>query len=96
MRVAALRGYCLHSLPAPPWVPLARRLPSTSAGRQPRHQRPFHSTSPARLFGLRLPEPSNEPLAGTGGDASGPPWLFLAQVVLGLPAALWAYKARST
>lgn len=41
------------------------------------------------VFGL--PTPSNEPLAGTI-DGSGPPWLFLLQVFLGLPALLWAYK----
>ncbi|GAA5971349.1 hypothetical protein JCM11641_008318 [Rhodosporidiobolus odoratus] len=54
--------------------------------------RHFHPCPPRRLFGLHLPEPSNEPLAGTGVDASGPPWVFLLQVVLGLPTALWLYK----
>ncbi|GAA5905378.1 hypothetical protein JCM6882_003142 [Rhodosporidiobolus microsporus] len=54
----------------------------------------FRPSPPALVFGLQLPEPSNEPLAGTLGEAgaSGPPWLFLLQVVVGLPAALWAYK----
>ena len=46
------------------------------------------------LFGLSFPTPSNEPLAGTL-DGSGPPWLFLAQVIFGLPTALWTYKVRS-
>lgn len=35
--------------------------------------------------------PSNEPLAGTDG-IGGPPWLFLLQVAVGLPFALWFYK----
>ncbi|GAA5860229.1 hypothetical protein JCM3774_000350 [Rhodotorula dairenensis] len=60
-----------------------RQLPS---------HRGFHASRPARLFGLRLPEPTNEPLAGTVADGSGPPWFFLLQVLVGLPAALWAYK----
>ncbi|GAA5991541.1 hypothetical protein JCM10908_005752 [Rhodotorula pacifica] len=46
----------------------------------------------ASLFGLKLPEPSNEPLAGTIADGAGPPWFFLLQVLVGLPTALWAYK----
>ncbi|GAA5849716.1 hypothetical protein JCM9279_001991 [Rhodotorula babjevae] len=94
MRAAALRGHQLHSLPSSACLHLARpRLAPAVVPRAPSpHARAIHSTSPVRLFGLRLPEPSNEPLAGTGGDASGPPWLFLAEVLLGLPAALWAYK----
>ncbi|GAA5892107.1 hypothetical protein JCM8208_001435 [Rhodotorula glutinis] len=93
MRAAALRGLSLHLLHSPAWRPLARRRRSPGPAAPPSpHQRPFHSTSSARLFGLRLPEPSNEPLAGTAGDASGPPWLFLAEVLVGLPTALWAYK----
>jgi hypothetical protein len=45
------------------------------------------------IFGLSLPTPSNEPLAGT--DGSSPPWLFILQVFLGLPTLLWFYKVRS-
>ncbi|GAA5819991.1 hypothetical protein JCM10212_005638 [Sporobolomyces blumeae] len=56
------------------------------------HPRPFHSTAPSRLFGLSLPVPSNDPLAGTTPDAAGPPILFILQVIVGLPAVLWAYK----
>ncbi|GAA5830554.1 hypothetical protein JCM11251_002513 [Rhodosporidiobolus azoricus] len=54
----------------------------------------FRPSSRTLLFGLKLPEPSNEPLAGTIAEVgvSGPPWLFLLQLVVGLPAALWAYK----
>ncbi|GAA5856426.1 hypothetical protein JCM8547_008739 [Rhodosporidiobolus lusitaniae] len=43
-----------------------------------------------------MPEPSNEPLAGTvdgsGIEGSGPPVLFILQVFFSLPAVLWAYK----
>ncbi|GAA5937979.1 hypothetical protein JCM3775_002413 [Rhodotorula graminis] len=94
MRAAATQGYHPHLLQRPAWRSLARHRVSPAVALQPPrlHQRTFRSTTPARLFGLRLPEPSNEPLAGTGGDASGPPWLFLAEVLVGLPAALWAYK----
>lgn len=71
--------------------PLRRLIPS------PRHARPhfqprLFSSSPIRqLFGLRIPEASNEPLAGTDGSG-GPPLLFLLQVVIGLPTLLWIYK----
>ncbi|KAL8281233.1 hypothetical protein RQP46_006267 [Phenoliferia psychrophenolica] len=49
------------------------------------------SDSRRTLFGISLPTPSNEPLAGTI-DGSGPPWLFILQVALALPTALWTYK----
>lgn len=81
-------------LSAPLWRPTWRCEPLRGRRNLPLFPRRagFHWSPPARLFGLRLPEPSNEPLAGTLGDASGPPWLFLLEVLVGLPAALWAYK----
>ncbi|GAA6057388.1 hypothetical protein JCM3770_000739 [Rhodotorula araucariae] len=69
---------------------LARHAVALSLARPPK--RCFRSSPTPCLFGLKLPEPSNEPLAGTLPDSGGPPWLFLLQVVLGLPAALWIYK----
>jgi len=39
-----------------------------------------------------LPVPSNEPLAGTGSGSAPFSWLFLLEVGLGLPLALWTYK----
>lgn len=57
-------------------------------------RRNFHASRPAHALGFKLPEPSNEPLAGTVADGSGPPWLFLLQVLVALPTALWAYKVR--
>ncbi|GAA5969273.1 hypothetical protein JCM21900_005023, partial [Sporobolomyces salmonicolor] len=56
------------------------------------YQRRFHPSPRRQLFGWSLPVPSNDPLAGTTPDASGPPWLFVLQVFVGLPAVLWAYK----
>ncbi|GAA6041666.1 hypothetical protein JCM8097_003070 [Rhodosporidiobolus ruineniae] len=81
-----------------------RSFPVTAlALRRPHQLRAFCSSPPSRLslwgYQLRLPEPSNEPLAGTGaldgaGEAvaSGVPWLFLLGTIVGLPTALWAYK----
>lgn len=43
------------------------------------------------IFGFSFPTASNEPLAGTI-DGSGPPFLFILQVFIGLPVVLWAYK----
>ncbi|GAA5979046.1 hypothetical protein JCM5350_004215 [Sporobolomyces pararoseus] len=51
----------------------------------------FHSSPPRQVFGLKLPTPSNEPLAGTvAGD--GIPFLLILEVVLALPITLWLYK----
>lgn len=44
------------------------------------------------LFGLSLPIPSNEPLAGTDGSAI--PFLLILKVAVLLPASLWIYKVR--
>ncbi|GAA5894926.1 uncharacterized protein JCM6883_002258 [Sporobolomyces salmoneus] len=53
--------------------------------------RSFHASPSPRIFGISLPTPSNEPLAGTvGGD--GVPILFLFEVIVGLPTVLWIYK----
>lgn len=65
-----------------PQLSPAPPLPFETRGRVPR-------VGERSIFGL--PTPSNEPLAGTI-DGSGPPWLFLLQVFLGLPTLLWAYK----
>lgn len=46
------------------------------------------------IFGFSFPTASNEPLAGTI-DGSGPPFLFILQVFIGLPVVLWAYKVSS-
>ncbi|KAJ8296659.1 hypothetical protein OF846_001007 [Rhodotorula toruloides] len=54
--------------------------------------RPFSSTSSRRALWGWLPDPSNEPLAGTGLGSGGPPWLFVLEVLIGLPTALWVYK----
>ncbi|KAG0663092.1 hypothetical protein C6P46_002935 [Rhodotorula mucilaginosa] len=78
-----------HAAPRPP-------PPHLSVAQRPvRHlppRRNLHASRPTRALGFKLPEPSNEPLAGTVADGSGPPWLFLLQVLVGLPTALWAYK----
>ncbi|GAA6005396.1 hypothetical protein JCM10207_002967 [Rhodosporidiobolus poonsookiae] len=71
-----------------PRLPPAARFPPAHP-HQRRHFRPT-PLRPLSLFGFSLPEPSDAPLAGA--DGSGVPWLFLAQVVVGLPTALWAYK----
>lgn len=80
-----------HAAPRPP-------PPHLSVAQRPvRHlppRRNLHASRPTRALGFKLPEPSNEPLAGTVADGSGPPWLFLLQVLVGLPTALWAYKVR--
>ncbi|GAA5924295.1 alpha/beta hydrolase [Sporobolomyces koalae] len=53
-------------------------------------RRSFCATRPSQLFGLSFPTPSNDPLAGTVDGSV--PILFILQVVVGLPAALWFYK----
>jgi hypothetical protein len=42
--------------------------------------RPLSSTPTRRALWGWLPDPSNEPLAGTGMGAAGPPWLFMLEV----------------
>ena len=80
-----------HAAPRPP-------PPRLSVAQRPVRELPprrtLHASRPAHALGFKLPEPSNEPLAGTVADGSGPPWLFLLQVLVGLPTALWAYKVR--
>lgn len=48
-----------------------------------------------QIFGWSFPTPTNEPLAGTIEGMGGPPWFFIFQVFVGLPAVLWAYKVIS-
>lgn len=71
------RPHCIVALARYHVIPQAQR-------------RLFSHSRPAALslFGwkLSLPVPSNEPLA------SDIPWLFLAELGIGLPLALWTYK----
>lgn len=76
-------------------LPHQRRLvPTLSTAPSTLRLRDRNDVALSGIFGLSLPTPTNEPLAGT--DGSSPPWLFIFQVFLGLPTLLWFYKVSRT